>query len=74
MYTAVPSLNWYILYLQRYHHYVREGVCEEDLAPFPAHTLPGVHSRLAPSLLTNPEWSTLIDSLHQEIMAVGGAV
>lgn len=49
-------------------------MCEEDLAPFPAHTLPAVHSRLAPSLLTNPEWSTLIDSLHKEIMAVGATV
>ena len=49
-------------------------MCEEDLAPFPEHTLPAVHSRLAPSLLTNPDWSALIDSLHQEIITVGGVL
>lgn len=68
---TIPDLTA-VLSLQRYQYYVREGVSEDDLAPFPSHTLPAVHSRLSPSLLTNPDWSALIDSLHQEIIAVSG--
>ena len=56
--------------MQRYHYYVREGVSEEDLAPFPEDTLPAVHKHLDPSLLANPDWAALIESLHQEIVEV----
>ena len=56
--------------LERYHYYVREEVSADDLAPFPEHTLPAVHSHLAPGLLGNPDWSDVIESLHQEIVTV----
>lgn len=70
---TVPDLKVStVLSLQRYQYYVREGVSEDDLAPFPSQTLPAVHSRLSPTLLMNPDWSVLIDSLHQEIIAVSG--
>lgn len=56
--------------MQRYHYYVREGVCEADLAPFPEETLPAVHRLLSPRLLANPDWKDLIESLHHEILEV----
>ena len=71
---AMINVLFYRHHLQRYHYYVRDGVNEADLAPFPTHTLPAVHSRLAPSLLSNPEWSALVDSLHEEIIAVGSCI
>lgn len=57
-----------ILSLQRYQYYVQEGVSQADLPPMSDRTMIQVHSKLLQKLLDNPDWKSLRDALHQEII------
>ncbi len=54
--------------LQRYQYYILEGVSQADLPPMPEGTMTQVHSKLLQKLLDNPDWKTLRQNLHEEIL------
>ena len=41
---------------------------QADLPPMPERTMPNVHSKLLKKLLDNPDWKSLREDLHTEIL------
>ncbi len=54
--------------LQRYQYYVLEGVPQADLPPMPERTMTRVQAKLKKKLLENPNFKSLRQELHQEII------